>query len=59
MGAKKDKDVAILDHKAKKFKKIAAELKRFGISDKKIDKIEEKQKRYELWLEEIDEMGGY
>lgn len=59
MGAKKDKHMKILNHKAKKFKKLADEMKKFGVSDKKVKEIEERQQRYELWLEEIEEMGDY
>ncbi len=59
MGAKKDKDMKILDHKAKKFKNKVNVWKEYGISQKKIDKLEEKQERYEAWLEEAEQMNDY
>ncbi|GEM_PF-1524659 len=59
MGAKKDRDLKVLDHRAKKFKQKVAEMKKCGISQKKIDKMEEKQARYELWLEEVEQTGDY
>lgn len=59
MGAKKDRDVSVIDHKAKKFKAKAAAMKLYKINEVKIAKIEEKQERYEAWLEEIEQMNDY
>ena len=59
MGAKKNRDVAVLDHKAKKFKERAQKMRDLGISEKKIAKMEAKQEKYELWLEEVEQMGDY
>lgn len=59
MGAKKDKDMAILDYKAKKYAKKAQKMKDYKISEYKVAKIEEKQERYEAWLEEVEAMNDY
>ena len=59
MGAKKDKDKKILDHKVKKFKNKVNIWKAYGISQKKIDKMEEKQERYEAWLEQAELGNDY
>lgn len=59
MGAKKEKNKKVLDHKAKKFKQKANVWKTFNISPIKIRRIEEKQERYEEWLEAVDKGNDY
>lgn len=59
MGAKKEKDKKILDHKAKKFKNKVNAWKAYGISQKKIDRMEERQERYEEWLEQVEQTNDY
>ena len=59
MGAKKNRDKEILDHKAKKNKELAKAWKKYNVNQQKIDKIEAKQLRYEEWLAEVEAGPDY
>jgi len=59
MGAKKDKDVATLTHKVNKFQTKVQKMREFNVNEAKIAEMEEKQERYEAWLEEIEQMNDY
>jgi len=53
MGAKKDKDIKILTYKEDKFKELAKNFKKYGISQLKIDAIEAKEAKYKAWKQEV------
>jgi len=53
MGAKKDRDVNILTHKEDKFKELAKNFKKYGISQRKIDVIEAKEAHYKAWKNKV------
>jgi len=53
MGAKKDKDLKILTYKEDKNKELAKNMKKYNISQQKIDVIEAKEARYKAWKDEV------
>ena len=59
MGAKKDKDLKILDHKEKKYKELAKNFKKNDISQKKIDVVEAKEARYKNWKLNVQAKSDY
>jgi hypothetical protein len=59
MGAKKDKHLKILNHKIKERKDKIKTWQDFGIDEKKCERLEAQQTRFEAWLEEIEAMGDY
>lgn len=59
MGAKKDRDKEILKYKRNKSKELAKAYKKFKIAQRKIEKIEEKEERYNNWLAEIEAEPDY
>jgi hypothetical protein len=59
MGAKKNRDLEIIDHNAKEKKELAKQMKKYKISDRKIAKIEAKQAKYEAWLIDVEQKPDY
>jgi len=59
MGAKKDKDIKILTYKEDKNKELAKNMKKYNISQQKIDVIEGKEVRYKAWKNEVIAMPDY
>ena len=59
MGAQKNKHLKILNHKENKYKELAKNMKKFNISQMKIDVIEAKEARYKAWKNEITAMPDY
>ena len=53
MGAKKDKDIKILTYKEDKFKELAKNMKKYDISQMKMDTIEAKETKYKNWKAEV------
>ena len=53
MGAKKDKDLKILTYKEDKNKELAKNMKKYNISQMKIDVIEAKEAKYKAWKDEV------
>ena len=53
MGAQKDKDLKILTYKEDKNKELAKNMKKYNISQQKIDVIEAKEARYKAWKDEV------
>jgi hypothetical protein len=59
MGAKKDKDVKILSYKSNFYKTKKEKMREFKVPEPKALKAEEKQERYEAWLEQVEQMNDY
>lgn len=59
MGAKKDRDKEILKFRRDKNKELAKAYKKYNISQKKIDKIEEKEEKFKNWLTEVEAQPDY
>jgi len=53
MGAQKDKHLKILTYKEDKFKELAKNMKKYNISQMKIDVIEAKEQKYKSWKQEV------
>jgi len=53
MGAKKDKDIKILTYKEDKNKELAKNMKKYNISQMKIDVIEGEEARYKAWKQDV------
>ncbi len=56
MGANKEECKRVLKHKADRHKVLTRTYKKYEISEEKIAEIEEKQERYEEWLNEVGKM---
>jgi hypothetical protein len=59
MGAKKNSDKKILEHRIKVMKDKVKAYKKYGISDRKWGKLEVKQARYEANLIEVEGRPDY
>jgi hypothetical protein len=59
MGAKKETDKKILQHRIKLMKDKVKDYKKYGISDRKWGKLEVKQARYEAQLTEVEGRPDY
>jgi ribosomal protein S17 len=59
MGAKKNSDKKILQHRVKAMKDKVKIYKKYGISNRKYGKLEVKQARYEAHLIEVNGRPDY
>lgn len=59
MGAKKDKDLKILNYKENKFKELAKNFKKYNIDDIKLAAVEAKEAKYKAWKDEVTAMPDY
>ena len=59
MGAKKEKDIKTLGYKEDKYKELAKNMKKYNISQMKIDVIEAKEAKYKAWKQEVNAKPDY
>lgn len=59
MRVKKDKHLSILEYKEEKYKELAKQLKKYDISQLKIDRIEAKELKYKDWKQGVTALPDY
>lgn len=59
MGAKKNKDLEILDYKEKKAKKLATAFRKYNISQVKIAKMDAKETKYKKSKKDVQDRPDY
>jgi len=59
MGAKKNKDLEILDYEEKKAKKLATAFRKYNISQLKITKMDAKEAKYKKGKKDVQDGPDY